>query len=149
MIQLGVSLYPEQETPQEIEEYLRLANSCGFTKVFTSLFSVEGSKEEIIRYFRDLSDVAHKYGMQVYGDCNARFFMEMGASPEDLSLFKEMGLDVLRLDLMFNDERDVAIVNNSQGLGVQLNASLVDSVKRIIELGGNRKIGRASCRERV
>ena len=85
MIQLGVSLYPEQETPQEIEEYLRLANSCGFTKVFTSLFSVEGPKEEIVRYFRDLSDAAHKYGMQVYGDCNARFFMEMGASPEDLS----------------------------------------------------------------
>ncbi|MBO4918886.1 MAG: DUF871 domain-containing protein [Erysipelotrichaceae bacterium] len=138
MIQLGVSLYPEQETPEEIDRYLKLANSCGFIKVFTSLFSVEGSKEQIIQYFRGLSDTAHKYGMQVYGDCNARFFMEMGASPEDLSVFKEMGLDVLRLDLMFNDERDVAIVNNSQGLGVQLNASLVDSVKRIIGLGGDR-----------
>ena len=138
MIQLGVSLYPEQETPEEIDHYLELAGSYGFTKVFTSLFSVEGSKEQIIQYFRGLSDAAHKYGMQVYGDCNARFFMEMGASPEDLSVFKEMGLDVLRLDLMFNDERDVAIVNNGQGLGVQLNASLVDSVKRIIGLGGDR-----------
>ena len=138
MIQLGVSLYPEQETAQEIEDYLKLANSYGFTRVFTSLFSVEGSKEDIIRYFRGLSDAAHKYGMQVYGDCNARFFMEMGASPEDLSIFKEMGLDVLRLDLMFNDGRDVAIVNNDQGLGVQLNASLIDSVKRIIDLGGDK-----------
>ena len=138
MIQLGVSLYPEQEKPEEIDHYLKLAGSYGFTKVFTSLFSVEGSKEQIIQYFRGLSDAAHKYGMQVYGDCNARFFMEMGASPEDLSVFKEMGLDVLRLDLMFNDERDVAIVNNGQGLGVQLNASLVDSVKRIIGLGGDR-----------
>ncbi len=136
MIQLGVSLYPEQETPQEIEEYLKLANGYGFTRVFTSLFSVEGSKEEIIRYFRGLCDVAHKYGMQVYGDCNARLFMEIGATPDDLSVFKEIGLDVLRLDLMFNDERDVAIVNNDQGLGVQLNASLVESVRHIIEMGG-------------
>ncbi len=138
MIQLGVSLYPEQETVQEIDSYLKLANSYGFTRVFTSLFSVEGSREEIISYFRFLSDVAHKYGMEVYGDCNARFFMQMGATPEDLSVFREIGLDVLRLDLMFNDERDVAIVNNDQGLGVQLNASLVDSVKRIIALGGEK-----------
>ena len=139
MIQLGVSLYPEQETAGQIEDYLRLAQKYGFTKVFTSLFSVEGSNEEIIKYFRDLSDVAHRYGMEVYGDCNARFFMQIGASPEDLSVFKEMGLDVLRLDLMFNDERDVAVVNNDQGLGVQLNASLIPSVKRVIELGGDKK----------
>ena len=138
MIQLGVSLYPEQETAQEIENYLKLANGYGFTRVVTSLFSVEGSKEEIIAYFRGLCDIAHRYGMKVYGDCNARFFMEMGAKPDDLSIFREMGLDVLRLDLMFNDERDVAIVNNKEGLGVELNASLIPSVKRVIELGGDR-----------
>lgn len=139
MIQLGVSLYPEQESPEQIDSYLKLAKQYGFTKVFTSLFSVEGTREQIIKYFKDLCDVAHKYGMEVYGDCNARFFMQMGCSPQDLSIFKEMGLDVLRLDLMFNDERDVQIVNNDQGLGIQLNASLVDSVKRIIEKGGDPK----------
>lgn len=139
MIQLGVSLYPEQETIQEIEDYLKLAKQYGFTKVFTSLFSVEGSNEDIIRYFKGLTEVAHKYDMEVYGDCNARFFMQVGASPDDLSVFKEIGIDVLRLDLMFNDERDVKIVNNKEGLGVQLNASLVPAVKHIIELGGDKK----------
>ena len=139
MIKLGVSLYPEQETAQEIENYLQLAKQYGFTKVFTSLFSVEGSKEEIISYFRNLSDAAHRYGMEVYGDCNARFFMQMGATADDLSVFKQIGLDVLRLDLMFNDERDVKIVNNTEGLGVQLNASLVPSVKHILEMGGDPK----------
>ncbi len=138
MIKLGVSLYPEQETTEQIESYLQLAHKYGFTKVFTSLFSVEGSNEDIIGYFRNLSEIAHRYGMEVYGDCNARFFMQIGATPEDLSVFKEMGLDVLRLDLMFNDERDVSIVNNNQGLGVQLNASLVPAVKRIIEMGGDK-----------
>ncbi|MBO4219217.1 MAG: DUF871 domain-containing protein [Erysipelotrichaceae bacterium] len=137
MIKLGVSLYPEQETPQEIEEYLRLAGSYGFTKVFTSLFSVEGSREEIIAYFRSLADVVHRYGMELYGDVNARFFMQIGASADDLSVFRQMGLDVLRLDLMFNDERDVAVVNNREGLGVQLNASLVPTVRRTIEMGAD------------
>ena len=75
--------------------------------------------------------------MEVIGDCNARFFIQMGASPENLSVFRQIGIDILRLDLMFNDERDVKIVNNNQGLGVQLNASLVDSVKRILDLGGD------------
>ena len=90
MIKLGVSLYPEQETAEEIESYLQLAQKYGFTKVFTSLFSVEGSIEDIIKYFSDLCDVAHRYGMEVYGDCNARFFMQIGATPEDLSVFKNM-----------------------------------------------------------
>ena len=139
MIQLGVSLYPEQETAEGIENYLKLAKSYGFTKVFTSLFSVEGSIEDIFAYFRDLCAVAHRYGMEVYGDCNARFFNQVGASPDDLSFFKNIGLDVLRLDLMFNDERDVRIVNNDQGLGVQLNASLIPAVKRVLEEGGDPK----------
>ncbi len=139
MLSLGVSLYPEQEKRQEIEEYLALAKKYGFSKVFTSLFSVEGSLDEILAYFKNLCDVAHRYDMQVYGDCNARFFMQVKATADDLSFFKKMGLDVLRLDLMFNDERDVQIVNNKEGLGVQLNASLVDSVKHIIEIGGNKE----------
>ncbi len=143
MINLGVSLYPEQESPQEIENYLSLAEKYGFTKVFTSLFSVEGSREEIIAYFQGLCTAAHRHGMQVYGDCNARFFMEMGCTADNLSVFREIGIDVLRLDLMFNDERDVAIVNNKEGLLVQLNASLIPTVRKIIENGGdkNRIIG--------
>ena len=139
MLSLGVSLYPEQEKRQEIEEYLALAKKYGFTKIFTSMFSVEGSVDEVLTCFKDLCDVAHGFDMQVYGDCNARFFMQVGATADDLSFFKKMGLDVLRLDLMFNDERDVKIVNNKEGLGVQLNASLVDSVKHIIEIGGNKE----------
>lgn len=42
---LGVSLYPEQETMKEIEGYLTMASHYGFTKIFTSMFSVPGTKE--------------------------------------------------------------------------------------------------------
>ncbi|HAE17305.1 MAG TPA: DUF871 domain-containing protein, partial [Erysipelotrichaceae bacterium] len=97
MIQLGVSLYPEQETAEQIDAYLTLALRYGFTRVFTSLFSVPGTVEEVLSYFKGLTKIAHQHGMLVYGDCNARFFNQVGAKPDDLSVFKEIGLDVLRL----------------------------------------------------
>ena len=74
MIKLGVSLYPEQETLEDIDSYLKMASKYGFEKVFTSMFSVLGTKEEIIKYFSDFCEIAHKYNMVVSGDCNAEFF---------------------------------------------------------------------------
>ena len=53
MLELGVSLYPEQETKEEIESYLKLASQNGFTKVFTSLFSIDGTNEEIFNFLRN------------------------------------------------------------------------------------------------
>ena len=55
MLELGVSLYPEQETKEEIESYLKLASQNGFTKVFTSLFSIDGTNEEIFNFFKELT----------------------------------------------------------------------------------------------
>ena len=58
-VMLGVSLYPEQETLEEIDAYLKKASTYGFKKVFTSMFSVPGTKEEIIAYFKDLNQLTH------------------------------------------------------------------------------------------
>ncbi len=49
---LGVSVYPEQVSMEEIDAYLALASKYGFKKVFTSMFSVEGTKEEVFAYFK-------------------------------------------------------------------------------------------------
>lgn len=68
-ITLGVSVYPEQETIEQIDTYLKLASSYGFTKVFTSMFSIEGSKDEVAQYFKNFTGIAHQYGMKVSGDC--------------------------------------------------------------------------------
>ena len=77
MVRLGVSVYPEQETLKDIDTYLATASKYGFTKVFTSMFSVEGTKEEIISYFKNFTKIAHKYNMEVSGDCNGDFFKKM------------------------------------------------------------------------
>lgn len=64
-ITLGVSVYPEQETIEQIDTYLKLASSYGFTKVFTSMFSIEGNKDEVAQYFKNFTGIAHQYGMKV------------------------------------------------------------------------------------
>ena len=136
-IRLGVSLYPEQESMEDIDNYLKLASENGFEKVFTSLFSVEGTREELIGYFKNFTKVAHKYGMIVSGDCNSALFARLGAKADDLSVFKEMGIDIVRMDGVFNDERDVILVNNEDGIKIEFNASMSDITAKIIEQGGN------------
>ena len=83
MIKLGLSLYPEQETLEDIEQYLKTASQYGFSTVFVSLFSVPGTKEEVMAHFIRFGAIAHKYGFEVSGDCNGEFLTKMGASPGD------------------------------------------------------------------
>lgn len=136
-ITLGVSVYPEQETLEQIDAYLKLASSHGFTKVFTSMFSVPGTKEEVAAYFRNFTGIAHKYGMKVSGDCNTYFLEKMGASETDLSPFNDMGIDIVRMDLCYNDERDVTLINNSYGVGIEMSAAFVQSIDKAIAGGAN------------
>lgn len=138
-VKLGVSLYPEQETTEQIDHYLKTASGYGFENVFTSLFSVNGTREEVVAYFKKLTDIAHTYGMKVSGDCNSGFFQKYGATPEDLSLFREMGIDILRIDFCFRDERDAALINNQQGIGIEMSSAMPDAIAKAIENGADPK----------
>ncbi len=134
-IVLGVSLYPEQESMEQIDEYLKKASSCGFSKVFTSMFSVPGTKEEIIKYFKDFCAVAHKYDMKVSGDCNGELFEKLQATERDLSVFKEIGIDILRMDFSFNDERDAVLINNEEGIKIEMSTMFIDTIETAIKNG--------------
>lgn len=136
-ITLGVSVYPEQETLEQIDNYLKLASSHGFTKVFTSMFSVPGTKEEVMSYFRNFTGIAHKYGMKVSGDCNTFFLEKIGASETDLTPFVEMGIDIIRMDLCYGDDRDVTLINNPFGIGVEMSAAFVKPIDSAIAHGAN------------
>lgn len=137
MVRLGVSIYPEQEKMEEIDAYLKLASKYGFTKVFTSLFSVPGTKEEVIAYFKSLSEMAHKYGMQVAGDANGEFFKKLGATETDLSVFKEMGIDIIRMDFCFNDERDAILINNKEGIHIEMSTGFIEIIEKALANGAN------------
>lgn len=132
-MKLGISLYPEQENFEEIVDYLSLAAKYGFKTVFSSMFSVPGEKEEVLSYFKKLCDAAHTYGMEVCIDANTEMFHRFGASENDLSVFKKIGIDEIRMDFCFGDERDLTLINNKEKIKIQFSSFMVDLIKPIAE----------------
>lgn len=124
MARLGISIYPEQSTPEEDLAYIRRAAGCGFQRIFTCLLSAgDKSREELIREFRLRIDAAHEAGMEVILDVNPAVFGKLGASYEDLEVFKEMHADGIRLDEGFDGMHTSGLTFNPQGLKIELNAS--------------------------
>ncbi len=121
--ELGISVYPDLSPLEQIEEYFALAAKYGITKVFSSMFSVEGTKEEVLEYFRKLISAAHKNHLKVALDVNPMCFEKMGASPDDLSVFKSIDVDILRMDLSYGAEGDAQLVKNPHGIKIEFNVS--------------------------
>ena len=87
------------------------------------MFSVEGTKEEVLDYFKNLIEKAHKNGLKVSLDVNPMCFEKMGATVEDLSVFKSIEVDCLRMDLSFGPEQDAKLVKNPYGIAIEFNNS--------------------------
>lgn len=121
--ELGISVYPDLRPLEEIKEYFKLASKYGVSKVFSSMFSVEGTKEEVLDYFRELIVSAHENNLKVSLDVNPMCFEKMGATVEDLSVFADIGVDFLRMDLSFGADQDAKLVENSYGITIEFNNS--------------------------
>ena len=137
MKQLGISVYPEHTTKEKAYAYIRKAGSLGFKRVFTCFLSVTESKEDTIRNFREFCDVAHEAGMIVSADTNPEVFRKLDATPYDLSVFHEIGLDIIRLDGHFGDVEDIAITHNPYGIRIEYNASGTIAIDNLIRCGAD------------
>ena len=126
MAVLGVSVYPDIRPLSEIREYLKLASKYGFTRVFTSMFSVEGTPDEVLAYFRDLDGASHEYGMEISLDINPECMARLGATPGDLSVFDEIKADILRMDGAYGEEDNFLMLQNPYGMKIEYNASALD-----------------------
>ena len=132
--ELGISVYPDLMPLEKIESYFELASRYGVSKVFSSMFSVEGTKEEVLDYFKKLIVAAHKNKLKVSLDVNPMCFEKMGAKPDDLSVFKSIDVDFLRMDLSYGPENDAKLVRNPYGITIEFNNS-PEIVKGLIENG--------------
>lgn len=137
MHKLGISVYPEHSTPEKDYEYMKLAAKYGFSRIFTCLLSVNKPKEEIISEFSDFVSKAHELGFVVAADTNPHVFKHLGATPYDLSVFAQMGLDIIRLDGNFGDLEDRLITRNPQGIKIEFNGSSDTSVDHLIRHGAD------------
>ena len=126
MITLGVSVYPDIRPLDEIKSYLQLAAQYGYTRIFTSMLSVEGTPEEVLAYFDDLDAVAHELGMQVALDVNPECLARLGASPSDLSVFDKIKADILRMDGAYAPDENYEMLCNPYGIKIEYNASSLE-----------------------
>lgn len=125
MRKLGISIYPGRSSVTKDKEYISLAAKYGFKRIFTCLLSVgERSKEEITSQFKEIIDHAHKYDMDVIIDIAPFVFEFLEIAYDDLSYFKQLNVDGIRLDEGFNGMQESLLTMNKENLMIEVNASV-------------------------
>ena len=123
MKRLGISIYPEKSDREQLLDYLERASAAGFSRIFSCLLSVKDSRENVMRDFSEINARAHELGFEVVLDCNPRVFDELGVSYRDLSFFRQIGADGIRLDMGFTGNEESLMTFNPEGLTVEVNMS--------------------------
>jgi len=73
--------------------------------------------------FKKLTAVAGQWNMEVIADIDLTVFKKVGASFEDMAVFKELGLSGIRLDIGFSGLEESIMTFNACGLKIELNIS--------------------------
>ncbi|NEU05142.1 DUF871 domain-containing protein [Clostridium senegalense] len=120
MRRLGISVYPGNATLDRYREYLELASSCGFSRVFTCLISTDDSH---ILQFKEITKVATKLGMEVIADVNRDALKKMGIHYKNLEQLHELNLTGIRLDEGFGGVEESLMSFNKENLKIEINMS--------------------------
>lgn len=124
MRKLGISVYPEQASLEDNKRYIKIASKYGFSRIFTCLLSAEGDKSKIIEEFREMVSYAKKLNFEIIADVAPSIFEKFGITYDDLSFFREMGVDGFRLDEGFDGNTEALMTFNKEELMVELNVSV-------------------------
>ena len=123
MGKLGISIYSEKTTEEAIYNYIDKASKYGFSRIFSCLLSVNDTKENIKNKFKKINEYAKWKGFEIIVDVSPRVFDELGISYKDLSFFKEIGADGLRLDMGFTGSEESLMTFNDENLKIEINMS--------------------------
>lgn len=139
MHSLGISVYPDKSDIKEVYEYMETAAKLGFSRIFTCFLSIPDDKREsYLKEFKGFMDKAHELGFVVAADTNPEVFKLIGATPDNLKPFADLGLDIIRLDGNFGTQGDIAVTRNPYGIKIEFNASMDAGVDLLIKNGGNK-----------
>lgn len=139
MRQLGISIYPEKSTVTEMKQYIERMADVGCSRIFSCLLSVTKEKEAIKQEFIEVNRVAKEKGYEIFVDVSPRVFDTLGISYKDLSFFKEIEADGLRLDMGFTGNEEAVMTYNPYGLKIEINMSNdVSTIDTIMDYCPNR-----------
>ncbi len=123
MKKLGISVYPEHSTVEEVKDYIQLAHQYGFKRIFTCLLSVDKPKEDILKEFQEIIEYGNSKGMETILDVSPRVFDKLDISYSDLSFFSDTGAAGIRLDVSYTGNEESLMSFNEHGLKIEMNMS--------------------------
>ncbi len=139
MHKLGISVYPDKTPMEEVYTYMEKAAKLGYSRIFTCFLSIpEDEREAYMVEFKDFMKKAHELGFEVAADTNPAVFELIGATPDNLKPFADLGLDIIRLDGNFGTQGDIQITRNPYNIKIEFNASMDMGVELLINQGGNK-----------
>ena len=119
----GISVYPNKSSVKECINYIDRAAKLGYSRLFTSLLELNDDQEAILNKFKEVLLHAHEKGMWISLDVNPGLFDSLNVSYNDLSFFKELGADIVRLDSNFDGMPESIMTYNPEDLSIELNIS--------------------------
>lgn len=136
--QIGLSLYPDHSDFDRNQRYLELGHQYGFTRLFMSMLEVSGNVDDTKRHYQHIITIAKQLGFFTIIDVAPRIFEQLHINYQDLSFFKELGVDGIRLDQGFDGLTESLLSFNPEGLVIELNLSNdVDYLNHIMSYQAN------------
>lgn len=122
MRRLGIAVYPQHSTVQELQDYIQLAHQNGFDRMFTCLMSVTNEQE--LNKLQQVNAFAKNLGFDISADIAPSVFEELGKTYRDVGYFKEQfHVSALRLDMGFSGQEEAFMSLDASNVKVELNIS--------------------------
>lgn len=122
MRRLGISIYPQHSTLEEMQSYIQIAHENEFDRIFTCLMSIKSEDEK--QKLKEITRFASELGFEISADIAPNVFEELNLTYRDIAYFKEQyHLAALRLDMGFSGQEEAFMSLNPCNLKVELNIS--------------------------
>jgi len=123
MRKLGISIYPDKSSKEDILCYIHKAKQVGFSRIFSCLLSLEKDVTEIKNDFLEINTFAKENGFEIIVDVSPKVFDKLNISYNDLSFFNDIKADGIRLDLGFTGSEESLMTYNPYNLKIEINMS--------------------------
>ncbi|MBK3493389.1 DUF871 domain-containing protein [Viridibacillus sp. YIM B01967] len=122
MRRLGISIYPQHSTLEEMQIYIQYAHDSGFSRIFTCLMSMKNDEERA--KLQQINQFAQQLGFDISADIAPQVFEDLGLTYRDIAFFKEhYHIAALRLDMGFSGQEEAFMSLDASNLKVELNIS--------------------------
>ncbi len=124
MKKLGISVYIGRNPIEQDLNYIKTAAKYGFSRIFTCFLTLsEQNKEQFLYEFKTIMNCAKEHNFEVAIDVTPAIFSVLGASYENLKPFKDLGVDIIRLDEGFDGYKESMMSFNEYGIKLEVNSS--------------------------